>query len=198
MNTTMQDSYLLIKPSNKMREVIKKLSKDKEKIPARIEAIVTNKKLSEPNKTNINECVTDAKDFGFISSINDKLKEDENIFAQLLMQDIKTFSPKKLNDGYLEVEDLIWIDKELEKERIDGNNIYLHELLEDCSMYVPENEKVDRNPELEKRCIKLKNQQDNLRYKSMTKNVDNMRIREPQETIAYQSKYGFKFKKNVS
>lgn len=193
MNTAIQDSYMLIKPSNKLCECIKKL-KTKEKMPKRIECIAKNQTHSKENESshhNINEFVTTSEDCEFISSIENNFKfkpKDENIFAQLLAKDIKTFSPKNQNQGYLQLDDLIWLSKQFEKERDSGTKIYLHELLKDCSLYVPENEKTVRNPDLEKRCIRLKNQQDNKRYQSMTKNVDNSRFQQPEETIAFQLK----------
>lgn len=90
---------------------------------------------------------------------------------------------------FLLLEDLHWL-----KEFIDSENaktdekVYFHELFEGSNLVLPENKEVPRNPELEKRCIKLKAQQENRVYKAMTKNIDNVRMRHPEDTIAYQVK----------
>lgn len=180
----MLDSYILVKPSNKLQEFIKELQ-IKDDMPPRIGSMVEKKTMNGVDSEKINEFVTKENDFSFVSSIDKKLN-NENVFSELLTNDIRTFSPKDDNEGYLEIEDLLWLNSELEQQRKNGNCVYLHELLTGSSIYVPENEKIERNPDLEKRCIKLKNQQDNQKYRNMTRNVDNMRAREPEETIAYQ------------
>lgn len=63
---------------------------------------------------------------------------------------------------------------------------YLHELVEGSQLILPANEIVERNPELEARCQRLKLEQDEYKYRQMTKNVDCARTYEPEETISYQ------------
>lgn len=65
---------------------------------------------------------------------------------------------------------------------------YLHELVEGSQLILPANEIVERNPELEARCQRLKLEQDEYKYRQMTKNVDCARTYEPEETISYQGK----------
>lgn len=89
---------------------------------------------------------------------------------------------------YLSISDLEWLSTYLEALRNDGECIYLHELLEGSDILLPENEVIKRNPQLEARCVRLRKEQSNRVYRSMTKNVDNVRVKQPEETIAYQCK----------
>jgi len=93
--------------------------------------------------------------------------------------------PEKI---YLSIRDLEWLSTYLEALRNDGECIYLHELLEGSDILLPENEVIKRNPQLEARCVRLRKEQSNRVYRSMTKNVDNVRVKQPEETIAYQLK----------
>lgn len=70
-----------------------------------------------------------------------------------------------------------------------GEDKYLCDVLDKIEVKLPENEIVERNPELEKRIQRLKAQQSNLEYNNMTKNVDASRkAHEPTESISYQRK----------
>ncbi|KAL7023846.1 hypothetical protein ACKWTF_012814 [Chironomus riparius] len=70
-----------------------------------------------------------------------------------------------------------------------GDDKYLCDVLDKIEVKLPENEIVERNPELEARIQRLKAQQSNLEYNNMTKNVDGRRKAvEPTESIAYQMK----------
>lgn len=88
-------------------------------------------------------------------------------------------------DCELGVYDLKWLRLILKKQ---NNGVYLHELLENSEIILPENEIIERNPVLEARCIKLKAQQERREYNAMTKNVDTIRQHFPEDTIAYQMK----------
>lgn len=113
----------------------------------------------------------------------------------------KTSSEKKndeqsdkssLNDeSYLETFDIEWLYSYIEQERnIKKNNIpFLHELLEGSKIIVPENKVIKRNPDLEARCVTLRAQQEAREYRKMTKTVDNVRMRYPEESISYQLKH---------
>lgn len=85
--------------------------------------------------------------------------------------------------------DLRWLNALLgDKRKADPDcAIYLHELLQSSKLILPRNEIVERNPELEARCVKLRLQQDARRYQAMTKNVDTSKKHIPEDTIAYQS-----------
>lgn len=71
-----------------------------------------------------------------------------------------------------------------------GDDQFLCDILnEDAVIELPQNEMVERNPVLEERVKRLKAQQANREYNSMTKNVDARRKHhEPTDSIAYQGK----------
>ncbi|XP_053951519.1 transmembrane protein 199 [Anastrepha ludens] len=90
---------------------------------------------------------------------------------------------------YLYISDLRWLKIWLTQQRKEkGLNVFLHNLLEHCSLELPENEIIERNPELEARCQRLREQQQNQEYLDMTKNVDSSLKNIPEDTIAYQVK----------
>lgn len=70
-----------------------------------------------------------------------------------------------------------------------GNATYLCDVIDGADFRLPENEVVERNPVLEKRIQRLKREQEQRVYNSMTKNVDSSRKFEPEETISYQCKF---------
>jgi len=73
------------------------------------------------------------------------------------------------------------------KEDLDDTS-FLCDLIDEAELNLPENEIVERNPELEKRIQRLKARQEQTIYNSMTKNVDSSRKHIPEETISYQLK----------
>lgn len=95
----------------------------------------------------------------------------------------------------LNLADLKWLYGHLNDARKKAGDAasdavpYLHELVEGSQLILPANEVVERNPELEARCQRLKLEQDEQQYRQMTKNVDCARTSEPEETIAYQGTY---------
>lgn len=90
----------------------------------------------------------------------------------------------------LNLNDLRWINQYLcEKREVNENAGYLHELLEGSKLVLPQNEILQRNPELEARCVRLRREQDERSYKTMTKNVDCSRTHAPDDTISYQGKW---------
>lgn len=102
------------------------------------------------------------------SSTNEKKKE------KLMKRDTTTT---------LTLSDLKELKKELE------NTAFLCDIIDGAELKLPENEIVERNPVLEKRIQRLKVQQEQRVYDSMTKNVDSSRKYEPEETISFQCKF---------
>lgn len=99
---------------------------------------------------------------------------------------------KELSNLTLNLTDLKWIHKYLNEARKSDPSVgYLHELIKGSRLVLPANEFTERDPELEARCQRLKREQDDQRYRSMTKNVDCSRSYEPEETIAYQGTLRF-------
>lgn len=66
--------------------------------------------------------------------------------------------------------------------------VFLCDVIEGAVVKLPENEIVERNPVLEKRIQRLKAEQEQRVYNSMTKNVDSSRKYQPEETISFQRK----------
>ncbi|XP_035788002.1 uncharacterized protein LOC118464644 [Anopheles albimanus] len=85
--------------------------------------------------------------------------------------------------------DIRWLFNVLtEMRKVDSTVPFLHVLLADCPLVMPENPVQERNPVLEARCQLLRKQQEERDYNRMTKNVDSIRKHMPEETIGYQVK----------
>lgn len=96
------------------------------------------------------------------------------------------------SDQLLNLEDIYWLYEKLqENNKSTPKKNYFHEMFEGSRIVLPENIKLERNLDLEKRCRLLRVQQENRKYKAMTKNVDSIRKKQPEDTIAYQSKLLF-------
>lgn len=92
----------------------------------------------------------------------------------------------------LDLNDLKWLNGLLVQRRKAGKSVeYLHELLRGSRPILPKNEVIERNPELEARCQRLRREQEHRRYQAMTKNVDSNRQHAPDDTIGYQCKFLF-------
>lgn len=86
--------------------------------------------------------------------------------------------------------DLKWVFNLLqERRKTDPDIPYLNELLQGSELILPENHYVERNPVLEERCKKLRKEQEQREYDKMTKNVDTVRKRNPDDSIGYQSEF---------
>ncbi|CAD6994970.1 unnamed protein product [Ceratitis capitata] len=89
----------------------------------------------------------------------------------------------------LYISDLRWLKKWLAQLREEkGLDLFLHNFIEQFSLELPRNEVMERNPELEARCQRLREQQQNKEYLNMTKNIDSTLKYAPEDTIAYQVK----------
>jgi len=90
----------------------------------------------------------------------------------------------------INLNDIKWLNEKLvEKRKVDVDfNLYLNELMVGSRLVLPKNEIVERNPVLEARCVRLRLEQEARMYNRMTKNVDSVRTRLPEDTISYQIK----------
>lgn len=98
---------------------------------------------------------------------------------------------KSSRSPYLCVNDLSWLNSQirvLHEKGDESSGIYLHQLLEGCDIVLPQPPVIERNPVLEERIQRLKREQEAREYKAMTKNVDNVRVRHPDDSIGYQMK----------
>ncbi|KOB71353.1 Uncharacterized protein OBRU01_13904, partial [Operophtera brumata] len=90
---------------------------------------------------------------------------------------------------YLTTSDIDWLYNYLQNQKSNNQDVpYLHDLLAGANIEVPENSVIKRNPVLEARCVKLRKQQEAREYRKMTKTVDNVRLRFPEDSISYQMK----------
>ncbi|KAF3422874.1 hypothetical protein E2986_01145 [Frieseomelitta varia] len=102
---------------------------------------------------------------------------------------IKKSTKDKQKDILLKLNELQWLNKYLEEYRtINMESIYLHELLEEDDIKLPTPKVTPRNPELEARMQKLRAQQNAIKYRAMTKNVDTTTRNLPEDSISYQMK----------
>ncbi|CAH0724681.1 unnamed protein product, partial [Brenthis ino] len=140
----------------------------------------TDNHVNDFSKESINK--EDKDDISKTSAKNDKNHEKENL---------KEDSNEKHKDEvFLVRADLNWLYDYLQLKRSNGDKDtpYLHTLLADAHIEVPKNEMIKRNPVLEARCVKLRSQQEAREYRKMTKGVDNVRMRFPEDSISYQLK----------
>lgn len=102
---------------------------------------------------------------------------------------IKKSTKDKQKDILLKLNELRWLNKYLEEYRtINMESIYLHELLQEDDIKLPTPKVTPRNPELEARMQKLRAQQNAIKYRAMTKNVDTATRNLPEDSISYQMK----------
>ena len=91
-------------------------------------------------------------------------------------------------DVHLCLADIKWLQEQFVISHDSDKMISFHDLMIGCDIKLPQPVVEPRSQELEARIQRLKAEQANREYKAMTKNVDTGRLREPEETIAYQSK----------
>lgn len=132
-------------------------------------------------------CLHQSVDTSSDSSDIETLSDNEPISKNKARQLRAKKREKELSKLVISLTDLKWLHEYLIEGRRSGTTyVYLHELIKGSKLMLPANEVIERNPELEKRCQRLKREQDEKRYRMMTKNVDSRRTYEPDETIASQ------------
>uniref|UniRef100_T1P7W4 Endoplasmic reticulum-based factor for assembly of V-ATPase n=1 Tax=Musca domestica TaxID=7370 RepID=T1P7W4_MUSDO len=131
----------------------------------------------------------DVKLLNDILANNEVTKESETHTTKSEKEKEEKASFDKTKEIYLYLSDLRWFSQALGTLRSKGIvDVYLNDLLETCSLELPKNAIIERNPELEARCQKLRLEQQNLEYRKMTKDVDATLKNYPEDTIAYQMK----------
>lgn len=208
--TTIADPSIKLVASKRLCEFVKSLSGDSA-MPENIVLIYNSNRKDcsqgpEKFTSEIENIKYTKEEQNFLKDLDGLEKEVEIGFTKLLGNDCeesddpetseeddktkKKKNKKKNKPGVeflIELKDVKWLNKTLEKMRENGESItYLHELLEECKLILPENEAIERNPVLEARCQKLKREQEERMYHKMTKNVDNYRKHLPEDTISYQ------------
>ncbi|KAJ8736517.1 hypothetical protein PYW08_007173 [Mythimna loreyi] len=177
---------------------------DTKTIPVHLnsEDIENLNKIKALTKIDIEEVTEEVKEKEE-SSKEERIDKAEKKDSNLVDPDENSISKKDLNKDdakeeeentlHLTTADIDWLYTYLQQQRKinehgDKNVPYLHALLEGASIKIPENQVLKRNPILEARCVKLRSQQESREYRKMTKSVDNVRIRFPEDSIAYQLK----------
>lgn len=125
------------------------------------------------------------------STIKSKVLNKEQIASENpIKEDEDITTIKKQNDQFLLTTDIEWLYNHLkELRKTDKDSPFLHTLIEGSEISMPENRIIKRNPILEARCVKLRAQQEAREYRKMTKTVDNVRLRFPEDSISYQCMY---------
>lgn len=168
-----------IKPSQEIVNYIKNLD-IKEDAPEGIKALLARKVMNNARKPFEHRYLMSEADREYINSL--KLTSE-------LKSSPGNQKPAVTSDILLNLEDLYWLHNVICKENESkSSKMYFHEIFKGSEVVLPKNIEIPRSEELEKRCQRLKAQQQNRDYNKMTKNVDNIRKKLPEDTIAYQCK----------
>lgn len=183
---TIKNPSISVKPSQKLIDYIKKVDVT-EGLPIGISNIVFKNPVKstniEPNKV---DYLLTPEDRDFIESLS---FDNKDTFTELPLSSTHNGLTNE-TDKLLSLQDLHWLYNYLNKNnRGSENKVYLHELIDGSEIILPKNQTVPRNQELENRCKKLRAEQQNKVYHEMTKNVDNVRKKYPEDTLAFQSRY---------
>ncbi|XP_059219438.1 uncharacterized protein LOC131993966 [Stomoxys calcitrans] len=192
---TIKDTRIRVKVSSDLVDILKKYQIHFSETPVNIV------KSLKAAGIKLGEEITAKKDNQNIKTpgINFKLLNDilanseikpQNDNKELTKEDqLQDSSKKKSLDIYLYLNDLRWLSNALSILRSKGIlEVYLNDLLQTSFLDLPKNTIIERNPELEARCQRLREEQQNLEYRKMTKNVDATLKYYPEDTVAYQMK----------
>ncbi|XP_030022401.2 uncharacterized protein LOC115441671 isoform X1 [Manduca sexta] len=198
INCTVQDKNQIEKESNSKPiqlndEDIKNVNKVRiaMQIDAEDNTEETEKIESEDDKdTQIkeeNKEVGKDKETKTTENKDDSSNKDNNCKKSV---ELKCQEKERENEKFLTTTDIDWLYNYVYERRGEGNKKipYLHELLKGVQVEMPNNKVIKRNPVLEARCVKLRAQQEAREYRKMTKSVDNVRMRFPEDSINYQLK----------
>lgn len=183
-----KNPQIFVNPSDKLKSYISNIKVGGDDLPNGIKTIVYKNKSKDTETRKILKLeylVTD-QDKKFINSLN---LDSERIRAQSLEnKPSKSETPSK-SAKLLSLHDLQWMYYYIQAQNLNSDEkVYLHELMEGSEIVLPKNEEIPRSQELDKRCQRLKAEQQNKEYDDMTKNVDNSRRKLPEDTIGYQLK----------
>lgn len=188
-----QDARVKIIPSTKLISFIKTLS-EYDSMPENILRIYQNF-TKDKNEKKIVVKEYKVQNFSeneekILRKINENIDYSDKYFTN--NEHVEPDDSNLKTKYVLLLNDLNWLNEVLKEKRETDEksteNIYLHELISGCSLILPKNEIQERNPILEKRCKKLREEQDRFLYNKMTKGVDMSRRLLPEDTISYQLK----------
>lgn len=191
LKSTIVDTRIRLRPSKKILEFLDEQRQHLEDLPANVANIIKKNGYKLPPKAKVFKESKEAPKRPDIDTA--LLKKLTANVTELPLADEKTIEEEgepqtKPVEGYfLYLDDLHWFQNTLSKLRNKNlTNLFLYELLETCELILPENEYTPRNPELEARCQRLREEQQNREYHKMTKNVDATLKHHPEDTVAYQ------------
>ncbi|KAG5673903.1 hypothetical protein PVAND_003904 [Polypedilum vanderplanki] len=144
-----------------------------------------NKKKFVPNEDICKLVQFNKRELELLKELNETSIKDESDNEKSENDEIELKKEEKVKQKSLTLREL----KDLKQQL--GEEIFLCDILEKSSavLELPKNEIVERNPELEERIQRLKAEQANREYNSMTRNVDSRRKNhDPKDSIGYQIK----------
>lgn len=190
--TTIKDTRIRVKASKELIDLLERNKNHLNELPENIRKFLQTQSVQLPSNVEIikEDSITQKSQAINLKLLKDLLKEDVKEVVTKKAEDKKSTNKNNSKELHLYLSDLRWLSNFLAKIRKDqGLEVYLNELLETCDLELPQNEVIKRNPVLEARCQRLREEQQNLEYRKMTKNVDAVLKHYPEDTVAYQSKY---------
>jgi TMEM199 family protein len=189
--TTIEDPTVRLRPSQRLVDYIYQL--DEHSMPENVRAIYMAKHKSKKRPALFDDIIPSVQfTQSEVKILKDLNEEGQDPVEEPVGEEKDEKRVDLGQDFVLERNDLKWLHQVLATKRKESKSgelkVYLHELLADCQLVLPENQILQRNPVLEERCKKLRLQQSNREYHEMTKNVDNVRRNLPEDTLAFQSK----------
>ncbi|XP_030238415.1 uncharacterized protein LOC108649013 [Drosophila navojoa] len=197
LKSTIVDTRVRLRPSKKLLDFLGEQKEHLKELPANLAKILEKNGYSIANSTKIIRddevvCKRPQIDVKLLNKLTANLPDvPSNVQEtnELPEEEEEEEQKKPLTGDFLYLNDLHILNSiliELRKKNI--TNVFLYELIESCELILPENEYKPRNPELEARCQRLRDEQQNREYHKMTKNVDATLKHIPEDTVAYQLK----------
>ncbi|KAH8420902.1 hypothetical protein KR222_008674 [Zaprionus bogoriensis] len=189
------DTRIRVRPSKKLLQFLDEQRPHLTDMPANVANILKQKGYKLPANAKILKEKPELKRPVLDSALLEKLTANvsdlppENHSEEDATEEEEEQQSQPADGYFLYLDDLHWFHETMSALR-DKNltNLFLYELLESCELILPENELTPRNPELEARCQRLRQEQQNREYQKMTKNVDATLKHHPEDTVAYQLK----------
>lgn len=193
LKSTIVDTRVRMRPSKKLLDFLGEQKEHLKELPANLSKILEKNGYSIANNTRILRddeivCKRPKIDVKLLNKLTANLPDVPSNVQEINEFPEEEEEPKQpLAGDFLYLNDLHFLNSiliELRKNNV--TNVFLHELIESCELILPENEYKPRNPELEARCQRLRDEQQNREYHKMTKNVDATLKHIPEDTVAYQ------------
>ncbi|KAH8284370.1 hypothetical protein KR018_010607 [Drosophila ironensis] len=192
LKTTIADTHVRLVASQTLLDFLDKHKQHFPEVPEKVARLMKEKGYTVPLTAKI---VKGSQEYTKRPTIDHKLLNkltadvEDRPAEQPLPEKEEEEKPRKDKQTLLFIEEISWLNDTLIKLREqDVCEVFLHELIQTCDLILPQNEYTPRNPELEARCQKLREEQQNRDYQKMTKNVDAGLKNYPEDTISYQLK----------